>query len=162
MQKSLLIGLLFYCTSLWAGLGDPMTYTLSAPPNNTIEPSPFSLPVPTRPTTAHTEHTEAGQPFNARLDTLWGPKKIRVQHAPNQSGLTAVCNLKIGNSLCQANSMHVLTDQSDLIKAPLEKQSTNYIAVSNFTDYFDMRIQGNTACKVDVSCEYMTPGGNQP
>jgi hypothetical protein len=157
MKKLLWVLLLCYCAPLWAGLGDPMTYSLPRPPNSNVPPTPFDLPVPPRPTTAPTEHTDS-QPFNARLDALWGPKKIRVQNDNTVAGLSALCHVQIYNSLCQANSLHVLTDQDELLKSPLDRLNpSSYVAVSGFTDYFDLRIQGTTACKIDVSCEYISP-----
>lgn len=158
MKKNFIILLLLYCAPIWAGLGDPMTYSLPTPPSPTVAPTPFSLPVPTRPTPAPTQHTNPEEPFTARLDTLWGPKKIRVQNAKTTQNLAALCHVQIYNSLCQGNSLHALTDQGELVKSPLERLNpSSYIAVSGFTDYFDLRIQGNTACTVDVSCEYIVP-----
>lgn len=163
MQKSITIFLLFFCAPVMAGLGDPMTYSLPTPPSPDIAPTPYSLPVPPRPTTAQTQHTNPSEPFNARMDTLWGPKKIRIQNDKATKGLAALCRVEIYQSLCQANSLHALTDQGELIKSPLERLTPeSYVAVSGFTDYFDLRIQGTTACSLNVSCEYIVPKTNPP
>jgi hypothetical protein len=157
MKKLLFCLLLLAAPFAWAGLGDPMTYTLPTPPSPDIPPTPYSLPVPPRPTTAQSVDLPENQTLNIQMDRLrmGATPKVRVQHAPGMDNQPVLCHVKMKN-LCQGNSIHVLTDQGALTKSPLERQNPNsYVSVSGFTDYFDMRIQGNTSCKLDINCSYI-------
>lgn len=160
MHKMILAILMFYCAPLWAGLGDPVTYTLTVPPSAVIPPtlSPYSLPVPHRPDIAPTEDIVAEEPFTARLDSLRRmKKKIRVVNAEKIQGLPVLCHAQIRYTLCQANYIQVVTDQDAFIQSPLDRLTpSSYFAISGFTDYFDLGIQGFTPCTVDISCEYIT------
>ncbi len=158
-MRKLLLMMLLYSATLWAGLGDPNTYTLAVPPSKTIPPSPFSLPVPERPSVAPTEPMTVQEPFTAHMDSLRRmKKKIRIVNAEGINGLPVLCHVQIYKTLCQANSIHILTDHNSLTIAPLERSNpSSYVAVSGFSDYFDFRIHGFTPCNLDVSCEYVTP-----
>ncbi|MFA6037370.1 MAG: hypothetical protein WC748_04525 [Legionellales bacterium] len=159
MKKYLMALCAFYAGAAIAGLGDPYTYTLTKPPVVQIPPTPFDLPVPTRPTIAPSVGMEVQEPFNARLDSLRiKSKKIRVLNAPGIENLPVLCAVRIIKDICQANMLRILTDQAELIQSPLDRLTpSSYVAVGSFTSYFDLSIMGNTPCTVDVSCEYIVP-----
>lgn len=159
MKKYLMVLCAFYTSASMAGLGDPYTYTLTKPPVVQVPPTPFDLPVPTRPTIAPSAEMETQEPFNARLDALRiKSKKIRVQNAPGIENFPVLCNVQIVKDICQANMLRVLTDQAALTQSPLDRLTpSSYVAIGNFASYFDISIQGNTPCTVDISCEYIIP-----
>lgn len=159
MKKYLLVLCVLFAGAAMAGLGDPYTYTLTKPPVVQIPPTPFDLPVPTRPTIAPSAEMEVQEPFNARLDALRiKSKKIRVLNAPGIENLPVLCEVKIIKDICQSNMLRILTDQAALTQSPLDRLTpSSYVAVGGFTSYFDLSIMGNTPCTLDVSCEYIAP-----
>jgi hypothetical protein len=148
MQK-LLLGLLWVCYCI-------PVFALS---EFTAEPTPYSMPIPVRPSPAPVEPLPIPDyVLNTTLDSLWSPKKVRFENIPDvPAGTPVLCEMTMRNSICQANSIHALTDTGVLIKSPLERLTpVSYMAVSNFNNYFDIRIRGTTSCKVDLSCRYLT------
>ncbi len=145
MKKLLFILSLCFCLPLYAELP------------TTIEPTPFALPVPEPTSPAIVEPLIENFELNTTLDALWGPKKIRFENIKDlPQSFPVLCELAIHKSLCQANFMQVNTDTGGFMKNPIARSvPISYIAISNFNNYFDLQIRGNTACAVDISCKYL-------
>lgn len=157
MKKYFAAFCLLYTSCLFAGLGDPYTYTLTNPPKpNTAQPTPFDLIVPPWPTDAPLEHLETEKPFKASLSTLRRPQTIRVENAPGVVGFPVLCHVQMNKHFCQANYVNIVTDNGEYIRSPIERLTPeSYVAVGGFADYFDLGIFGTTPCEVTVSCEYI-------
>ncbi|MGA2654846.1 MAG: hypothetical protein ABSF18_02560, partial [Gammaproteobacteria bacterium] len=157
MKKLLTLIFFIYSTTLWAGLGDPYTYTLAAPQNSNLEipPTPFDLKMPPRPDTENLAELEPEKSFNVRLSSLRRPHKIRVENAPGIDGMPVLCHVQITKDLCQANYLGITTDYGGFTRVPLNRLNPEtYAAVAGFADYFDLHLRGTTPCTLMVSCDY--------